>query len=239
VAWNAAHSGPFGRPTTTLHAMALDPDGEPATVELLLGPALGRYVPQRPAIAVDRAGRFSAAWTTPNARAAAVAWTRRFAADGSPLGDPVRIGTLATGGVAVARAGDRDVVVWARQTAAGVQVRAESLGGRGRRLHGPVVLARHGASFDSPVLAAVPGRGWVLAWLDGARLLVLHLGADLVPRGGPIEVAAARPALPGGVAHGIGAAVAGTRLLLAWAGPLPEGLCPGNAIVGQVFDVLP
>ena len=29
------------------------------------------------------------------------------------------------------------------------------------------------------------------------------------------------------------------RKAVAWAGPLPDGLCPGNAIVGRLLDVRP
>lgn len=33
--------------------------------------------------------------------------------------------------------------------------------------------------------------------------------------------------------------VDGSRLLLAWAGEMPGGFCPGNAVRGQLFDLVP
>lgn len=239
VAWQAVHAPSAGGLTSTYRALALGDDGAAGAVDLTLGTPWRQYRPERPAIAIDRAGRFTAAWMAPNPRGTKALWAQSFAPTGAPLAPAARIGTLAAGGVAVTRLGAGGVIAWARRSSAGTVLRADRIGADGRRIAGTVLLAAGVESFDSPVLAPVPGHGYLLAWLDGGRLRALHLGTDLAPRGATLEIAAASPELPGVAVHGVGAAVAGTRALVAWAGPLPDGLCPGNAILGRLLDVRP
>ena len=241
LAWQAAALPATGGVVTSYHALAFDLDGTVRTFDLQLGARAGRYSPLRPAVAVDRAGRFTAAWLAPNPNpgAAAAVWMQSFDAHGAAVASPALVGRAAVDGIAVARLGAASVLAWARRTAAGTVLRVEHLQADGRRVSPTAPLAGPIESFRSPVLAAVPGKGYLLAWLDGSRLRALHLGPDLAPRGSALDVAAASPDLPGVTAHGIGAAVTGTRVLLAWAGALPDGLCPGNAIVGRLLDVRP
>ncbi len=196
-------------------------------------------------MAIDLAGRFTAVWLVPNgATPTAALWTRSFRADGTPLGPAERIGRSAVDGVAVVRKGSQVTVVWAQRTAAGTQLMGSTLGldGRQRGSARPIINGLTGGGltgFASPTLLAAATGDFALAWLDGDRLRALHLGADLAPKGTIVEVTGARPDLPLVRGQGVGAALAGSRLLLAWPGEMPGGLCPGNAVRGQMFDLAP
>lgn len=239
LAWLETRNGAAGKMETVYRAQAFGADGRPVTPELELA-TVPRQSTLRPAVAVDSAGRFTAVWLVPNgATPTAALWTRSFRADGTPLGPAERIGRSAVDGVTVVRRGSQVTVVWAQRTAAGTQLMGSTLGldGRPRGSARPIAGGLEG--FASPTLLTAATGDFVLAWLDGDRLRALHLGANLAPKGTIVEVAGARPDLPLVQGQGVGAALAGSKLLLAWAGELPAGLCPANAVRGQMFDLAP
>jgi hypothetical protein len=224
---------------TVYRAQGFAADGLPATpeIELALVPRQSTF---RPAVTIDLAGRFTAVWLVPNpATSTAALWTQSFRADGTPAGAAERLGRSAVDGVAAFRRGSRVVVVWAQRTAAGTRLMGSTLGldGRPRGTAQPLLTGL--TSFASPTLLAAATGDLVLAWLDGDRLRALQLGPDLAPKGTIVEIAGARPDLPLARGQGVGAALSGSRLLLAWAGELPAGLCPENAVRGQLFDLAP
>lgn len=239
LAWLETRTGAAGQMETVYRAQAFAANGSPATPEIELA-VVPRQSTFRPAVAVDLAGRFTAVWLVPNgATQTSVLWTRSFRADGTPVRPAERLGRGAVDGVAVVRNGAQITVVWAQRTAAGTRLMGSTLGldGRPRGAARPLLDGLTG--FASPTLLAAATGDFVLAWLDGDRLRALHLGADLAPKGTIVEVAGARPDLPLVRGQGVGAALSGSRLLLAWAGELPAGLCPENAVRGQLFDLAP
>jgi hypothetical protein len=237
LAWLEARAGAAGQFETIYRAQAFDAGGSPATPEIALA-MVPRQSALRPAVAVDRAGRFTAVWLVPNgAVPTASLWTQSFRADGTPLQAAERLGRGAVDGVAVVRRGGQITVVWAKRTATGTLLMGSTLGPDGRPRSAARRLADGLTGFASPILLAAATGDYVLAWLDGDRLRALHLGADLAPKGTILEVGGARPELPLVQGQSVGAALAGSRLLLAWAGELPAGLCPGNAVRGQLFDL--
>jgi hypothetical protein len=242
LAWLENRAGAGGRVDTVYRVQAFAADGRPATPEIALM-VVPRRSTLRPAVSVDLAGRFTAVWLMPNGVAPTSSlWTQSFRADGTPLRPAERIGRSAVDGVAVVRKGSQVTVVWAQRTAAGMRLMGTTLGLDGRPLGSarPIIDGQTGeglAGFASPTLLSAAAGDFVLAWLDGDRLRALHLGADLSPKGTIVEVAGARPDLPLVRGQGVGAALAGSRLLLAWAGEMPGGLCPGNAVRGQMFDL--
>jgi hypothetical protein len=239
LAWLETRTGAAGKTETVYRAQAFAADGSPATPELELA-VIARESTLRPAVAVDLAGRFTAAWLVPNGvNSASALWAQSFRADGTPLGPAQRLGRGAIDGVAVVRKGTQVTIVWAQRTVAGTRLMGSTLGldGLPRGAARPLVDGLTG--FASPTLLAAAAGELVLVWLDGDRLRALHLGADLAPKGAIVEVAGARPDLPLVRGQGVGAALAGKRLLLAWPGELPSGLCPGNAVRGQMFDLAP
>ena len=239
LAWLETRAGAAGKLETIYRAQAFAADGRPATPELELA-MVPRQSTVRPAVAVDLGGRFTAVWLVPNGVAPTSAlWTRSFRADGTPLRPAERLGRSAVDGVAVVRRGSQVTIVWAQRTAAGTRLMGSTLGLDGRPLGGARPIIDGLTGFASPTLLAAAAGDFVLAWLDGDRLRALHLGADLAPKGTIAEVAGARPDLPLVRGQGVGAALAGSRLLVAWAGEMPAGLCPGNAVRGQMFDLAP
>jgi hypothetical protein len=239
LAWQEARAGAANSVETIYRAQAFTADGNPATPEIELA-TVPRQSTARPAAAVDLAGRFTAVWLLPNSAVPTSSlWTQSFRPDGTPLRAPERIGRGAVDGVAVARRGGQITVVWAKRTATGTSLMGSTLGPDGRPRNAARPIASGLTGFASPILLAAGTGDFVLAWLDGDRLRALHLGADLTPRGTILEVAGARPDLPLVRGQSVGAALAGSRLLLAWAGELPAGLCPGNAVRGQMFELVP
>lgn len=239
LAWLETRAGAAGKVETIYRAQAFAADGRPATPELELA-MVPRQSTVRPAVAVDLAGRFTAVWLVPNGVTSTSAlWAQSFRADGTPLRPAERLGRSAVEGVAVVRRGSQITVVWAQRTAAGTRLMGSTLGLDGRPRGGARPIIDGLTGFASPTLLAAATGDFALAWLDGDRLRALHLGADLAPKGTIVEVAGARPDLPLVRGQGVGAALAGSRLLLAWAGELPAGLCPGNAVRGQMFDLAP
>jgi hypothetical protein len=239
LAWLETRAGAGGKLETIYRAQAFAADSSPATPELELA-MVPRQSTFRPAVAVDLAGRFTAVWLVPNGVTSTGAlWTQSFRADGTPFRPAERLGRSAVDGVAVVRRGAQVTVVWAQRTATGTRLMGSTLGVDGRPRGAARPLADGLTGFASPTLLAAAAGDFVLAWLDGDRLRALHLGADLAPKGTIVEVAGARPDLPLARGQGVGAALAGSRLLLAWAGELPSGLCPGNAVRGQLFDLAP
>jgi hypothetical protein len=243
LAWLETRAGAGGKVETIYRAQAFAADGRPATPEIELA-MVPRQSTLRPAVAVDLAGRFTAVWLVPNgATPTSALWTQSFRADGTPLRPAERLGRSAVDGVAVVRRGSQVTVVWAQRTAAGTRLMGSTLGldGRPRGNARPIIdgITDGLTGFASPTLLAAPAGDFVLAWLDGDRLRALQLGADLAPKGAVVEVGGARPDLPLVRGQGVGAALAGSRLLLAWPGEMPGGLCPGNAVRGQMFDLAP
>lgn len=239
LAWQEARAGAAGTVETIYRAQAFAANGSPATPEIELA-TVPRQSTARPTVAVDLAGRFTAVWLVPNGLVPTSSlWTQSFRPDGTPLLAPELIGRSAVDGVAVVRRGTQITVVWAKRTATGTNLMGSTLGSDGRPRRAARPLASGLTGFASPILLAAPTGDFVLAWLDGDRLRALHLGADLTPKGTILEVAGARPELPLVRGQSVGAALAGSRLLLAWAGELPAGLCPGNAVRGQMFDLVP
>jgi hypothetical protein len=239
LAWLETRAGAAGQVETVYRTQAFAADGSPVTPELELA-VVPRQSTFRPAVTVDLAGRFTAVWLVPNgATGTSVLWTRSFRADGTPVRPAERLGRSVVDGVAVVRNGAQVTVVWAQRTAAGTRLMGSTLGLDGRRRGAARPLIDGLTGFASPTLLSAATGDFVLAWLDGDRLRALHLGADLAPKGTIVEVAGARPDLPLARGQGVGAALAGSRLLLAWAGELPAGLCPENAVRGQLFDLAP
>jgi hypothetical protein len=239
LAWLETRAGALGKVETVYRAQAFAADGSPATPEIELA-VVPRQSAFRPAVAIDLAGRFTAVWLVPNGFTSTSAlWTQSFRADGTPLRAAERLGRSAVDGVAAVRKGAQITVVWAQRTAAGTRLMVSTLGldGRPRGVAQPLVEGLTG--FASPTLLAAATGDFVLAWLDGDRLRALTLGADLALKGTPVEIAGVRPDLPLVRGQGVGAALSGSRLLLAWAGELPAGLCPENAVRGQLFDLAP
>jgi len=238
LAWQETRIGALGKVETVYRAQAFAADGRAATPAIELA-----VVPRstfRPAVAVDLAGRFTAVWLVPNgATSTSALWTQSFRADGTPLRPAERLGRSAVDAVAAVRKGAQTTVLWAQRTADGTRLMGSTLGldGRPRGLAQPLVEGLTG--FASPTLLAAATGDFVLAWLDGDRLRALTLGADLAAKGTIVEIAYARPYLPLVRGQGVGAALSGSKLLLAWAGELPPGLCPENAVRGQLFDLAP
>jgi hypothetical protein len=239
LAWLETRALALGKVDTVYRTQAFGADGRAVTPEVELA-VVPRWSKIRPAVAVDLAGRFTAAWLVPNGTTPTGAlWTQSFRADGTPLRPAERLGRGAVDGVAVVRRGSQVVIVWAQSTAVGTQLMGSPLGTDGRPSGGarPILSGLEG--FASPTLLAAASGDFVLVWLDGDRLRALQLGASLVPKGTIVEVAGARPDLPLVRGQGVGAALVGSKLLLAWAGDLPQGLCPENAVRGQLFDLTP
>ncbi len=229
-------------PTLRYNLVSFDAAGAPTTSALRLGSGRQSDRPVRPGVALDATGVATAAWLEPlegaNPQGLGTLWSQRFGAAGVPLTTKARIAQRAVDGVAVAGAGNgQTVVVWARKGKNGaVRLSAGRQGADGRAMGKSKDLGS-ATSFVQPALLADAGGSFALAWIDGDRLKALHLGADLRPRGATVDVAAARPELHYTSAHGFGAALGNGRLLVAWEAPLPEGLCPGNAIKARIFEL--
>jgi hypothetical protein len=236
LAWSEVRRNARAQTETVYRAAAFGASGAAVApaVELAVVPGASAY---RPAAAIDRAGRFTAAWIVPNLSGSGALWAQSFTAAGAPLGPPQRVGRNAVDGIAMVRSGAQVAVVWAQRTAAGTRLLASTLGLDGRPRGTARILVPTVAGFASPVLLAAADGSYVVAWLDGGHLLALHVGADLAPRGAVTGVADAAPELPLARGQGIGAAISGSQVLLAWAGELPAGLCPENAVRAQLFDI--
>ncbi len=240
VAWQETRIGAAGKVETVYRAQAFAADGSAATPEIELA-VVPRRSTFRPAVAIDLAGRFTAVWLVPNGVTSTSAlWAQSFRADGTPLGPAERLGRSAVDGVAAVRKGAQITVVWAQRTVAGTRLMVSTLGldGLPRGTAQPL-LVEGLTGFASPTLLAAATGDFVLAWLDGDRLRALTFGTDLTLKGTIVEIAGVRPELPLVRGQGVGAALSGSKLLLAWAGELPAGLCPENAVRGQLFDLAP
>jgi len=229
-------------PTLRYNLMSFDAAGAPTTAALRLGSGRQSDRQIRPAVALDAAGVATATWIEPlegaNPQGLGTLWSQRFSAAGVPLAGKARVALRAVDGVALAGAANgQTIVVWARKGQNGaVRLTAGRQGTNGRVI-GKVKDLGLVTSFAQPVLLADANGTFALAWIDGDRLKALHLGADLTKRGGTIDVAAAKPELYFTSAHGFGAALENGRLLLAWEGYMPGGICPGNAIQARIFEL--
>ncbi len=234
---------PASRPTVRHNLLRFDVAGAPTIAPLRLGNPRWSELQVRPAVALDAAGIATVAWLEPiegpNPLRLAQLWSQRFDAAGHAVTAKVRLATRAAEGVAIASTGDgQSVVVWVKKAQNGtLRLYASRLSAEGRlagaaRDLGPV------GTFGLPVLLRDGGGSFALAWIDGERLLAVHLGADLVRRGSRVDVASARPDLDFTPAHGFGAALSGGRVLFAWEGSMPQASwCPGNAIKAQIFEL--
>lgn len=200
-------------------------------------------------------GGFALAWAQ-DQRDGRDVWLRRFtpqaAADGDPVAHFVAAKSLHDQPWVAGSPTGRSALAWleSRVGAAGKMetiYRAQAFAANGSPATPELELAMvpRQSTLRPAVAVDLAGRftaargEFVLAWLDGDHLRALHLGADLAPKGTIVDVDFARPELPLVRGQGVGAALAGSRLLLAWAGDLPGGLCPGNAVRGQMFDLAP
>ena len=119
-------------------------------------------------------GQWIGAWTGPGSVADPTlrVWIRRFGADGQPLGPEQRVsgGSHAEGPASLAAWPDGSfVVTWATQHADGrpAGLTARRFAADGQPTHQPITVnQRNDVGSLEPSVAAIPGDGFVVAWMD-------------------------------------------------------------------------
>ena len=211
-----------------------------ASVRLEPGLPEDRTLGFRPAVSIDRAGRFFVVWPENYGL-----FAQRFKPTGVAFGPRFEIAHSAVGGVALARAADGSMVVaWAEAAAGGaegVRIVLARYTAAGKLVGTPRALGNF-PGFTKPVLALdatnnTTSASFALVWIDGERLRAQHLGADLAPRGAAIERALAPSEFGTAPGVSIGAALRKGELLVTWAGDMPDGFCPTNPIVAQRWSL--
>ncbi len=231
VGWARTHPGDS---PTTYFVRSFAADGAPAGPPLALDSALADGGIEPPAVAMDGAGRFVAAW---RGGASPGLFARRFAADGTPLGAGFQVAPAAVGGPLLALAADGGfTVVYARPVPGGGALTLRRFAADGTAQGGPVAAGT--VSRLLQVAADRFGNFAVLSLGASLRTRVQIFDRSLAAHGGPVVVAPAPPASTVERRSAIALADSG-RLLVAWIdGPVLALPSQPSVVRGQLWQAL-
>ena len=239
VAWDSDHGGGTGN---DIYVRRFDASGAPQSGDVPVTVIEGNQA--APAVAAAPDGRFVVAWVDNGSDGSSWGiYARRFAADGSPLGDAFRVNQQvenAQVNPTVAMAGDGSfVVAWdsAHEAPDAFAVFARAYDATGATAGDDInVSGDFAADHREPSIAADPAGGFVVSWhtisggADGTQVHARRLGPDGVASGAPFPV---NTHAPGDQSISAVAAAAG-GFVVAWQSNGQDG--DGLGVVARPFD---
>lgn len=226
-----------------------DAQGVQLGATLQLGTAFNSYQP-RPLALPD--GTFLLAIDTDDGKySASLGLVRRFAADGTPLGQATRLESqlsVQTGAYSPNSAGQarmalladgRIATVWVAAGTGVSELRLSLFDGQAQALGAPTVLDTRSVPVALPSIAALPDGGYAIAWATGAygqpkAALLEVFGADGSSRGRR-QLAASATGASGQLTPRV-AVLADGSLMAAWSSTWSDGAQMHRVLSTQRFD---